>query len=187
VLQQLVLDVTGKGFPTFMEESVLQPLGMKASTYQQPLPSDLALHAATGHLPNGKAVRGRWHVYPEMAAAGLWTTASDLARFEIAIQRAYAGDANSVLSKPTASAMLTRQVGDFGLGVMLLGKDGEQLLMGKKQTLVFCHGGRDEGFDANLATTASTGKGAVILINKNDNGGAIEEIMKAIAEMFAWP
>jgi CubicO group peptidase (beta-lactamase class C family) len=187
VLQQLVCDVTNKQFPAIMDETVLAPVGMKNSTYQQPLPRAKERIAATGYLPKGKAVEGRWHVYPEMAAAGLWTTASDLARFAIAIQHAYAGDSNAVLSKAMAHEMLTRQIGDFGLGVMLLGNEGQETLMGKERTLIFCHGGRDEGFDANLAATATTGKGAVILINKNAEEGAFEAIMKVIAKKYEWP
>jgi hypothetical protein len=84
--------------------------------------------------------------------------------------------------------MLAKQMGDFGLGVMLLGEEGQQVLMGKKRGLIFCHGGRDMGFDANLAATATTGKGAVVLINKNETSEvAIQEIMKAIAKKYEWP
>ena len=190
-LQQLVLDVTGSTFPAYMKRTVLRPVGMDSSTYAQPLPGGKASRAAVGHLRDGTAVDGRWHVYPEMAAAGLWTTASDLARFAIALQEALAGKPKAVLSQATAREMLTRQMGEFGLGVALVGTEGdtvgEQIHLGKKRTLIFCHGGRDEGFDANLAATATTGKGAVVLINKNDDDGAIEAIMKVIAKKYAWP
>jgi CubicO group peptidase (beta-lactamase class C family) len=191
VLQQLVLDVTGSEFPAFMERTVLEPIGMVNSTYAQPLPRGKARRAAVGHLQDGTAIEGRWHVYPEMAAAGLWTTASDLARFAIAVQEALAGKPHSVLSQATAREMVTRQIGDFGLGVALIGTDedthGEQIRLEKKPALIFCHSGRDAGFDANLAATATTGKGAVVLINKNDDNGAIEAIMKAIAKKYEWP
>jgi CubicO group peptidase (beta-lactamase class C family) len=187
IMQQLVIDVTKKQFPMFMNETVLAPLSMKDSRYKQPLPSAKERVAAVGHLPDEKAVEGRWNIYPEMAAAGLWTTASDLARFEIAIQQAYAGDSKAILSKTTAHEMLTQQIDNCGLGLMLLGKVGQQMLMGKERTLVFFHGGRDEGFDAYIVATAGTGKGAVLLINKNDNTGAIDAITEAIAKKCAWP
>ena len=67
---------------------------MTASTYEQPLPADRVTLAATGCYPNGKEVKGKWHIYPEMAAAGLWTTPSDLARFAISIQEALAAKSN---------------------------------------------------------------------------------------------
>jgi CubicO group peptidase (beta-lactamase class C family) len=67
--QQLVMDVTGKPFPQFMRETVLDKIGMLESTYQQPLPPARAVLAASGTHTDGKVVRGKWHVYPEMAAA----------------------------------------------------------------------------------------------------------------------
>src|SRR5947199_1476359 len=83
VMQQMIIELTGKPFPRFMEDAVLGPLGMNESTYEQPLPADKAKLTATGHSRDRSPIKGRWHIYPEMAAAGLWTTASDLARFAI--------------------------------------------------------------------------------------------------------
>ncbi|MEO6834733.1 MAG: serine hydrolase domain-containing protein [Candidatus Tumulicola sp.] len=90
--QQLAIDLTDQSFPDFMQQTLLGPLGMTNSTFQQPLPEPLWPRAATGYHVNGAAVYRSWHVYPEMAAAGLWTTASDLATFVIAIQNALRGE-----------------------------------------------------------------------------------------------
>ena len=109
VMQQMMIDVTGKPFPEFMQKTVLTPLRMAASTYEQPLPKDKAAAAATGYYANGKQVESKWHIYPEMAAAGLWTTASDLARFAIGIQQALAGKSNPVISQSMTRQMLTAQ------------------------------------------------------------------------------
>ncbi len=100
-MQQLVSDVTGKPFAQYMSETVLGPIGMTRSTYQQPLPPDRATQTASGHSANRRAVEGKWHVYPEMAAAGLWTTPTDLARFAIEIQQSLAGKSSKVLSQAT--------------------------------------------------------------------------------------
>ncbi len=105
VLQQLLLDVTGKQFPALLRELVLDRAGMKRSTYAQPLPKPREKEAALGHRADGKIVAGRWHQYPEMAAAGLWTTPSDLARFFIELQRAMAGKSRRVLSPEMARRM----------------------------------------------------------------------------------
>ena len=83
VMQLLIMDVTGKPFPQAMRTLVLDPVGMRDSTDEQPLPKGLAKLAATGHV-KGTPIAGGWHVYPEMAAAGLWTTPTDLARFVMA-------------------------------------------------------------------------------------------------------
>ena len=135
-----MLDVTGSAYPQYMREAVLQPLGMNDSTYEQPLPGAKAKATATGHYQDRSLVKGRWHIYPEMAAAGLWATPSDLARFAIGMQNAYAGERGAILSRQTTREMLTELKNDYGLGV---GLEGEG------RTLRFAHGGRDEGFDAS--------------------------------------
>ena len=74
VMQQLVIDVTGRPFPQVTHDLVLAPLAMTSSSYEQPLPADWATRTATAHNRLGNPIPGRWHIYPEMAAAGLWTT-----------------------------------------------------------------------------------------------------------------
>ena len=177
-MQKMMIDVTGKSFPEFMQEAVLRPLRMAASSYEQPLPNDRARAAATGYYQDGKQVKGKWHIYPEMAAAGLWTTASDLARFAIGIQQALAGKSNPVISQPMTRQMLTAQKGESGLG---LGLDGS----GK--TLHFSHGGRDEGFDTFLMAYAESGQGVVIMINANDDSGAVRRMVDAVRREYNWP
>src|SRR5262249_49237711 len=98
VMQQLIVDVTGKPFPQFMHETVLEPLGMTESTFAQPLPADKAMLTASGQLSDRSPVKGRWHIYPEMAAAGLWTTPSDLVRFAAGVQRALAGEGGAMIT-----------------------------------------------------------------------------------------
>ena len=177
VMQQLMVDVTGASFPEFMKSNVLSPLGMKNSTYQQPLPPELAKLTATGHYNNRSLVEGRWHIYPEMAAAGLWTTPSDLARFAISIQNAYAGKSGNVLSQSMTRQMLTDQKNRDGLGVFL---------QGDSTALRFGHNGRDEGFDALLTASVGKGQGVVIMINANDNSHMMGRIVDFIADYYHW-
>jgi CubicO group peptidase (beta-lactamase class C family) len=178
VMQQMMIDTTGKPFPELMQEAVLTPLQMAASTYEQPLPEDKAAATATGYYPNAKEVEGRWHIYPEMAAAGLWTTASDLARFAIGIQQALAGKSNPVISPSMTRQMLTAQKGNSGLGFGLGGSG---------KTLSFAHGGRDEGFDTFLIAYAESGQGVAIMINANDNSGAVKRMVGAVSREYHWP
>lgn len=178
VMQQLMLDVTGKPFPQFMQQTVLGPLGMSESTYEQPLPAGKASATATGHYQDRSLVKGRWHLYPEMAAAGLWTTPSDLARFAIGIQQAFAGKSGAILSQKLTQEMLTEQKENDGLGVFL---------QGKGHTKRFGHNGRDEGFDALLTAGAETGIGVVILINANDNSRMMNRIVDFVAKTYRWP
>ena len=177
VMQKLMVDVTGKPFPQYMQEAVLGPMGMKESTFKQPLPAEKAKLAASGHLADGKPVKGKWHIYPEMAAAGLWSTPSDLVRFAAHVQEAAAGKPNKTLSKKMAKQMITEEKDHDGLGFFLRGSG---------RTLRFSHNGRDEGFDALLVACAETGQGAAIMINANDNSGAIGRVLEGIAKEYRW-
>ncbi|MFL5608380.1 MAG: serine hydrolase domain-containing protein [Gemmatimonadaceae bacterium] len=160
VAQQLMIDVTGQPFPQYMQSAVLGPIGMTSSSYEQPLPSARAALTATGYYADGTPVRGRWHVYPEMAAAGLWTTATDLAKFAIEIQETLAGRGHGVVSQATARRYVTEEKGGDGLGVFV---------QGAGRALRFMHNGRDEGFDTMMEAGAETGDGVVLMINANDN------------------
>jgi CubicO group peptidase (beta-lactamase class C family) len=175
--QQLVMDVTGKPFPQFMREAVLDKIGMHDSTYEQPLPPARVAMAASGTRADGKGVPGKWHVYPEMAAAGLWTTPSDLARFAIEIALSKQGKANHVLSQPMTQQMLTPQIGNIGLAFFLGDKNNPDQ---------FGHNGSNDGFRALLTMYSDLGHGAAIMTN-SDNGDVVAEyLMKSIANEYAW-
>ena len=176
VMQQMIIDVTGEPFPKFMSETVLKPLVMTNSTYEQPLPPTMVASTASGYLANGKAVTGAWRVHPEMAAAGLWTTPSDLARFAMGIQHALAGDSNAVLSQATTRLMVTNEKDGDGLGVFVEGSE---------RTLRFSHGGRNAGFDSFMVAYTGVGQGAVIMMNANDSGTS-RAIVNAIANEYHW-
>jgi len=105
--QMLMTETAGEAFPDLARDEVFSRAGMIHSTYAQPLTKALWDKAATGYLSSGKAVPGNWHVYPEMAPAGLWTTPSDLARAAIAVQKAQAGRSHRLLSQKMAREMLT--------------------------------------------------------------------------------
>lgn len=181
VMQQLLIDTTGKSFPGFMRDTVLTPLGLTNSTYEQPLPPNLAVNSAAGYSVSGQPVSGRWHVYPEMAAAGLWTMASDLARFAIGVQQSLAGKSNPVLSLAMTGQMLTVQNPSLspedGLGLFVGGSEGK---------LRFWHDGRNAGFDALMIASVQAGNGAVILINANDDSKTLPAIVKVIAKKYQW-
>ncbi|MGH9885941.1 MAG: serine hydrolase domain-containing protein, partial [bacterium] len=177
ILQQLMIDVTHQPFDEYMMREVLTPAGMTASTYTQPLPPSYAPNAATGHLLDGTPVAGGWHTYPEMAAAGLWTTPTDLAKFAIAMYRALGPD-TTLVHPVRAYQMLSYQRNDFmGLGFYLRGNNFR---------LEFSHTGVDEGFDASMTATRN-GQGVVIMINANENSDAVGRIQRIVARMYNWP
>lgn len=176
IMQQMLIDVEKKPFPTIMKERVLDPLQMKNSTYDQPLSPDKLKLAATGYLPDGSMTKGKRHTYPEMAAAGLWTTAEDLAKFAVDVQLTLQGTSSKVLSKSAAEQMLTPVSGTYGLGLDMLKTGGDTY---------FQHGGWDEGFSSHLIAHKQKGYGVVILTNSNQPN-FISELIRSVALTEQW-
>jgi CubicO group peptidase (beta-lactamase class C family) len=178
VVQQLLIDVTAKPFAELMQELVVRKIGMTHSTFDQPLPHDWEARAATGHDVYGQPLRGRWHIFPQAAAAGLWTTPTDLAQFVIELQESYKGKSNRVLSVDMTKQMLTTQLGGYGLGLWLGGKE---------KVTNFSHAGQNEGFTCILIAYLDKGQGAVIMTNGDRGSGLFNEILRAIAREYGWP
>lgn len=178
VMQQAVIDVTHERFAGLLHDSVLAPIGMTRSTYEQPLPKAFQPLSATPYSGDGKPVEGGAHTYPELAAAGLWTTPTDLCRYIIEIQHSLVGKANHVLSASMTQQMLTPGMGSWGLGLQIGGAAPNQY---------FSHGGANEGFQNLFVAFEKNGEGAVVMTN-GDNGGRInEEVMHSIAIEYKWP
>jgi len=177
-MQQAVIDIAGEPFPRLLHDTVLAPIGMTHSTYEQPLGKEFQPFAATPYHGDGKPVEGGAHTYPEMAAAGLWTTPTDLLRYAIEVEKSLDGKANHVLSAGMTRQMLIAGVGNWGLGLEIGGAPGNPY---------FSHGGVNAGFVNIFAAYAKNGEGAAVMTN-SENGGIIgDEIMRSIAVEYNWP
>lgn len=179
VAQLAVMDITGKSFPEIMHEELFEPLNLIYSTYEQPLPESLQKNYSVGFPKNGLPVPGDFHVYPEMAAAGLWTTPSELGALLIEVQSALKGN-SELFKKETIEEMLTPQKNapNIGMGFMLLGE---------RENARFWHNGWDEGFVALAVGYKNSGNGAVIMVNSNEGFPMMDEILSAIAFEYKWP
>jgi CubicO group peptidase (beta-lactamase class C family) len=177
IAQLAIMDIEKKPYPQIAQETVLTPLEMTSSTYSQPLPDAIRKKAASGYRGDGKVVDGKIHVYPEMAAAGLWTTPTDLAKFAIEVQLSLQGKSNKVLSKEMIANMVTPFIEQqVGLG-FFLEKHGNAIYFG--------HGGADEGFRAGLLVHKDKGYGVAVMVN-SDNGQIIDEIFRSVAREYQW-
>ena len=179
MIQQLALmDAVGKPFAEVAREWVLDPIGMTDSTYDQPLAPDREARAARAHNRMGARMGDPWHIYPEQAAAGLWTTPTDLARFAIEVQLSLLGQSNRVLSQTTVREMVTPVgVGPFAVGFQI-GKEGEGWY--------FMHGGSNWGFQCDLVAHRAKGYGAVIMTNGDGGGALISRLRRLIQQEYSW-
>jgi CubicO group peptidase (beta-lactamase class C family) len=175
VMQQLVEDVYEREFADVMREEVLMPIGMTRSTYEQPIPVDRQDDIATGYRSDGTPVEGAWHTYPEQAAAGLWTTSSELAQYALEVQRSYRGESNRVLSQALTREMLAGDADEWGLGPGVP-RGGER----------FSHGGSNEGFRSTFSAFIQRGDGVFVMTNSDNGGRLAGEIAITVANAYGW-
>ncbi len=173
IMQLMITDLDQKGFPEIMQEHVLNPLGMHSSTYINPLPEKYHSLAATGYHSDGREVEGKWNIYPEMAAAGLWTTPSQLVKWANEMQYISQTQTDGLLKKETVNEMFTLSTQDYGLGITV----GDH---------TFGHGGADEGFRASLIGWKEHPISVAIMVNSN-NGTIMREIMLSITKEYDLP
>ncbi|QGX40039.1 serine hydrolase domain-containing protein [Permianibacter aggregans] len=178
VTQQLIEEISGQSFARYMQENVLHAANMRHSSYQLSLQPQDGLPVACGHEFNGAPVPDCGRIYPELAAAWLWSTPSDLANLAIALIDSVKRKPNALLSSEMARAHLTPAIGNMGLGA---GVHGEG------QALHFDHSGWTHGFRSYLVVYPYLGKGIVVMANANGGHELISEVVRAAAATYQWP
>jgi len=177
ISQLLLQDITGEKYDEYMKKNVLDPMGMTNSFYTQPPPANKEILLATGYYNDGKAVNGKYHIYPEEAAAGLWTTPTDLAKYVIETQLALQGKSKKVLSAEMTKLRLTPYIDkSSALGTFIVDKKGEKY---------FTHGGVDEGFVSQYYGSLENGNGVVVMTNTL-NTALYDEIINSVASVYKW-
>ena len=179
IAEALMIDIAQAPFPDLMDRLVLKPAGMSNSTFAQPLPHERETQAVMGHFADGKEVLGGWRVFPEHAAAGLWSTPTDLANLLLAISRSWRGASSLFLLPETVREMLTSQNnGPYGLGAAIATSNGSLILMKRGQNI---------GYQAYLILLPGDGQGMVVMTN-SDNGSILAEaLIRRAAELYGWP
>jgi CubicO group peptidase (beta-lactamase class C family) len=176
VVQLVLEELSGKPFAQLARERIFEPLGMERTTFLNPLPDNLRANAAVGH-EQGQAIPGKWVCVPQLAAGGVWTTASDYARFMIACRNAWLGLPTPLFGRPLAEQMMTSQGGLFGLGWEVMGQGSARR---------FSHGGSNDGYQCEAMTLLNSGNGGVVLTNAESGLVLYWEVFAAIARTHGW-
>jgi CubicO group peptidase (beta-lactamase class C family) len=179
IAEAVMIDAGKTPFPELMAELVLKPTGMGRSTFVQPLPADLTGDAAGGHYADGKNLPGGYHVFPEHAAAGLWSTPTDLATLLLTIGRSWRGESSLFLKPETTREMMSRQNGGpYGLGAAIGEAEGALVMMKR---------GQNVGYQAYLILLPAEGNGMVVMTN-SDNGSILADaLIRRAAALHGWP
>jgi CubicO group peptidase (beta-lactamase class C family) len=172
ILQQLIEDVSGSSFKGYFEKVVFLPLGMSHSTFDQ-VPKE---NVSSAHGWDGDPYPQGWRVFPSMAAAGLWTTPSDLAKFCFAIEDAYHGKEGAFISQKLANEMLT-PIKKRGLGVAL---------ETEKEVPFFFHGGSNPGgFRSFMVDAYKQRTGIVVMVNAEQGHIIQDDILRSFSNFFS--
>jgi CubicO group peptidase (beta-lactamase class C family) len=178
ISQLIVMDITHEPYDKYMYDNVLKPLGMTSSTYEQPPINIKPELVSAAYYPSGKKVTGKYHIYPEQAAAGLWTNPTDLSKYIIETQLAYAGKSHKVLNQQMTSLRLTPYVDkSAALGVFIDDYNGIKY---------FQHEGADVGFISQYYGSFEGGDGLVVMVNTSNGGSIIPEIVNSIANVYGF-
>lgn len=177
ISQLMIEDISGEPYAEFMKKNVLDRLDMNSSFFTQPPAKAKKFLVATAYYNNGKEVKGKYHIYPEQAAAGLWTNPTDLAKYIIETQLSLLGRSNKLLSPETTKTQLSPYIDSVAaLGVFINKKGGKTY---------FSHGGKDEGFVSQYYGSLDSGNGVVIMAN-TFNTAILVEIANRIADVYNW-
>ena len=177
ITQQIIMDITGLPYERYMQEQVLQPLGMNHSFFTQPPPPEKQHLLATGYDLEGNTMQGKYPILAEQAAGGLWTTATDLAQYIIEMQLAMKGKSNIVLNEDITKRMLSPYIDSaVGLGVFIENRNGIRY---------FTHGAANQGFRGIYMGSFEQGNGVVVLVN-SDNEDLLKEVIKSVAGVYQW-
>lgn len=176
ITQHILTDLTKQQYEQYMYEQVLRPLGMTNSSYDQPPPVSQRKNLATGYKTNGHEVPGKYYVYPEKAAAGLWTTPTDICKYIIEMQLAYQGKSSKVLNQEMVKLHVTPYKNEVAMGTFIQNRNGEKY---------FDHTASNEGFSGLFIGGLTNGKGAAIFVNSDDATIAFE-LVNSIALAYNW-
>jgi CubicO group peptidase (beta-lactamase class C family) len=178
ISQLIIMDVTKQPYDIFMKKNVLDKLEMTSSSFTQPPLKEKEKLLATGYKPDGKEVPGKFHIYPEQAAAGLWTNPVDLCKYVIETQLSYTGKSSKVLTPEMTKLRVTPVLQDAALGTFVNSR-----VTGSSK--YFNHNGGNEGFSCTAIGSLNEGNGVVIMAN-SDNFAIIEEIANSVAIVYKW-
>lgn len=178
MIEMAMVDRFGLSFERIVDDAVFRPLGMRNSTFAQEIPAAMANRVARGHLASGAPTSGGWQLYPELAAAGLWTTPTDLAKLAVATAESWTGRSTKVLSTDAARAMLSPYRDQMGLGWVVRPDDSLGF---------FSHSGGNQGYRAHMEMLAGVGKGVVVMTNSDVGHPLSALITLAVAQHYGWP
>ena len=170
---------SGEDFAALMQRLVLDPVGMNSSSFALNWPDSAAEGGiARAHGWNGEPIEGGWFLYPEQAAANLWSTPSDYARFLVALMAAADGAQDAGIDPEIARLMTTAVSDGYGLGL------ATSIHLGERR---WAHSGSSEGYRSNQFALPDRGDAIVVMTNGKNAHHLIPDINRTAEIAYSWP
>ena len=182
----IVERVSGEKFERYIDNHILKPLRMTSSTFDQPLPPQLAPQMSKAYLNSSKKPRDFEFVQAAPAGA-LSTTAADMTRFMLAFLQDGSVDGVAILKPETVRQMETRQ---FELDPMICGLGITFMEYWMNPVRAIGHGGDTVYFHSDMVLVPDAHVGYFISYNslgKNIGGGRGEILRTFMNRYFADP
>lgn len=177
IAQAVIEAQSGEPFEATVAERILTPVGMQLSSFAPRTPGGSTDGIATATNGDGSTVDGGWHIYPEQAAAGLWTTPSDYAAFISALM-----DSNQATQPPISNAVASEVLAPvssaYGLGIGVEDVDGRVRIR---------HGGSNRGYRCFFVAFPDTREVFVLMTNSANGSTLGAEIIRAASKAYGWP
>ena len=192
VLQPALESISQQSFPALMQELVLTPAGMNRSTFNNNFflnnKSTIAIPYDVDDQPHARAPMR----HPILATGLMWSTATDLARFNLAFSNALNADHRLITKDLARELTIPSSNANRSLGFFIGDRDADNKARGR----YLFHSGSGNGY-LSLSIISLNGKhGAVFLINKAPNPWLTTDIpqyafikssLKAINTAYKWP
>ena len=178
----IVQRVSGQPFETYVREHVLEPAGMTSSTYEQPLPKDMAGSLGPGYTSTGEEVP--FELMGDFPAGSLTVSAPDFAAF----MNAQLSRSPKLLREETWEQMWSpglgeerlgnrAKAGEMGLGYFDLSRHGRR---------VVGHGGDIVGWHSQFELYPEENTGIFIAYNGDGNDSdSSNNLREDLAQGFA--
>lgn len=190
IAQMALMDVSGESFEDLTHKLIFDKLEMSNSTFGQPLPHKFEKQVSWAYS-SASWFKGMPYVYPQQAAAGLYSTPIDLAKFFIDVQKSFLGK-GQVLGEEITKAMLTPQKEvsfgayreQIGIGPFLIQRSDNK---DDSEGIYFEFTGVNAGFLAYGIGSLTGGNGVIIMLNSGDDvNGMGKEIRRSVAKVYGW-
>lgn len=177
VIQKVIEDVTGVDFSVYMKSKVLDPLGMSNSYFSSSILDVRDSNISMGYDLFGRVIEGGWRNYPELAAIGLWSTPSDIAKFCLEIQNILTADYEGIVTRETLKKMLVKYKKSWGLGLSIKFDNDD---------LIIRHSGKSSGFISYFISRPYKKDGFVFMTNSDNAWKLIMEMVHSIDGYESW-